>query len=306
MKKDSILQSADSMHSCAVPVEQYSCNALRPDFSDPELPACSDPVQTALAFYQSAKDSDQIPESYRQLFRWYLSQPVHDPYEEALDLMHIDEDQIMPAPVFSYLSQFFCQQAPFRPQAWNDLGVLCYSGRSGVCDLKSAFECYKKGDRSGDLNSSQNLGFLYRFGQGVPVNLMAAWYYFSKGALAGMPASMLQLARMMEAGDPFPKDLHMAFRLYERLYEESDPDEECSLWSSVCLGMARILEQIGDELQYWLDPQRLYRFALSNARDVIDASNDPVLYKELLQASRRLEELEKEPESRLHAGKEYD
>lgn len=251
-----------------------------------------DSIQKALAFYQQCIEDPDIPQAYRQLMQWYCSQSSHNPYEEALDLMHVDEEHFLPRAVFSWLETFFAEQAAARPEAWNDLGVLYYSGRAGVCDLKKARECYEKGDQAGDLNSSQNLGYLYLFGQGMPANPMASWYYFTKGALAGMPPSMLQLARMMEAGSPCPQDLHMAYRLYERLYEEADPDEECSLWTSVCLGMGRILEQIPDQIDSYLTSERLYQFAISNAEGMIDAQSDPVLYKELKSAESRLKKLE--------------
>lgn len=246
-------------------------------------------IERTNTFYHEMIGRDDFPETGKNLMHWYLQSDRRSIIDEALDLMQVIDDPILPAPLFEWLCTVFLEAAAENPAAWNDLGVLYYSGRSGLCDLAKARMCYEKGDQSGDLNSSQNLGYLYRFGQGMEQDLVKAWYFFTKGALAGMPASMLQLARMMEEGQPFEKDLYMAWRLYERLFQEADPDEELSLCTAVCLGMARILEQCPDTIDTWLTPETLYEQAFSMAEDAITAENDPLLYKELMTARTHLE-----------------
>jgi TPR repeat protein len=239
--------------------------------------------------YRTLLEDENLPGAYRSLLQHYLHKSRRDPYEEALDLLHLDSEGIPPPSIFSYLVFVFQNETANRPEAWNDLGALYYLGANGQCNALKAKECYEKGEQAGDLNSTQNLGFLYRYGQGIEKDPAKAWYCFSRASLAGLMPSMLQCAWMMEEGIPFGKDLHTAFRIYEQLVENADPDEDFSLSVAALLGMGRLLDNPDLQLESWMDARTCYQSALQMAEDEIEEEDDPVLYAQLQQARQALE-----------------
>lgn len=70
---------------------------------------------------------------------------------------------------------------PSDEYTWRTLGYTYYSTEK----FDKAFASYKKGAERGDADSQQSLGFLYRFGKGVPKDRDKAIYWWKMAAKNG-------------------------------------------------------------------------------------------------------------------------
>lgn len=226
-----------------------------------------------------------MPPKAKTLMQFYLSRPQQDEYQQCLDLMDLFDEDVMPESLATAVRQYLLQETRRRPEAWNDLGSYYYRGVDGTCQPLKAKECFEKGEQAGDIFSTQNLGYLYRYGQGIPQDLNAAWACFAKASLNGLMDATLNLAMMCENGLGQKKDVQFARRLYDRLYSSLDLDDEGTLYISACLGLGRtLLETQG------IEQARPYLEEGLMAADQWDFSDDPLMEQQIEQARRLLKE----------------
>jgi TPR repeat protein len=92
-----------------------------------------------------------------------------------------------------------------------------------LCALE-ARERYEKATAAGDAHAMNNLGELYRDGEGVPKDYQKATQWYEKAAAAGCAKAMTNLGRMYEWGQGVPEDDNKAREWYEKASAGGDAE----------------------------------------------------------------------------------
>lgn len=114
----------------------------------------------------------------------------------------------------AYLSAAETNENNERGVAYNNLGVLYYSGRAGCKDYEKSLHFYQLADQEGYRLASENLAYCYYYGMGAETDYEKAYYYFSKAAIAGRYESMYKLGDMFRYGYYVDKDEDMVRTAY--------------------------------------------------------------------------------------------
>jgi TPR repeat protein len=73
-------------------------------------------------------------------------------------------------------------------------------------DFQGAVETWRALAEAGDAEAQLALAGVYRFGQGIPVDLTQAARWYEAAARVGIPIAMVNLAEMIEAGQGVSRD----------------------------------------------------------------------------------------------------
>lgn len=103
------------------------------------------------------------------------------------------------------------------PVAQNRIGELYYHALAGeVRDFDRAFRWFTLAADQGNPDAQFNLGVLYQFGQGVPVDPAKAVFWYRQAAQAGQPNALNNLAYAYSAGLGVHADQNLALAYYHQ------------------------------------------------------------------------------------------
>lgn len=109
-------------------------------------------------------------------------------------------------------------------RAQHSLGLMYAQGMGISQDYKEATKWRRAAAEQGDVGAQFHLGILYELGRdGVPQDYAEALKWYSAAAAQGHKHSLLYIGRMYAAGRGVPKDLVVAYALYN-LYSAKDHD----------------------------------------------------------------------------------
>ncbi|MGO8916916.1 MAG: trypsin-like peptidase domain-containing protein [Stellaceae bacterium] len=98
--------------------------------------------------------------------------------------------------------------------AQNNLASLYRSGEGGPIDLERAFYWFSKAALQGQVNAQTSLGDMYEKGDGVPRDYLRAAYWYRRAAVAGFFIGQSSLAEMFEIGRGIPREPVTALAWY--------------------------------------------------------------------------------------------
>jgi len=82
---------------------------------------------------------------------------------------------------------------------------------------------YKKAADQGVGLAFNDIGFCYRYGNGVPSDFAKSLIYYSKATELGVPQAMYNLGRLYSSGGPgLPRNMMMAFQYYSQAAQVGD------------------------------------------------------------------------------------
>ncbi len=91
-------------------------------------------------------------------------------------------------------------------QAYNDLGAMYKKGQGVEKDYKKALEYYKKAADMGLAEAYTHIGSMHRDGQGVAKDYKKAFQYYQKAAKMGCPKAYWSLGDMYKKGQGIVQD----------------------------------------------------------------------------------------------------
>ncbi len=106
--------------------------------------------------------------------------------------------------------------------AINNLGYLYQYGRGVPVNHEEAFRLFQEAADGGDAYAFNNLGKLYQQGQGVPRNYSEAVTWFRRAAAAGHTFGFNNLGWMYQNGYGVPRDYEEALRQYRQAADAGD------------------------------------------------------------------------------------
>ena len=83
-------------------------------------------------------------------------------------------------------------------------------------DYEHAVECFREGDKAGELGCTTNLGICYYWGQGVEADLQKSAFYNEKAAKGGIPMAMFDTGMNYEHGFGVSQNIEKAIYWYEK------------------------------------------------------------------------------------------
>ncbi len=101
-----------------------------------------------------------------------------------------------------------------NPLAQNNLGNLYRFGRGGPVDFAHALYWFSKAAMQGQVNAQTSLGDMYEKGDGVGRDFLRAAYWYRRAAVAGFFIGQYSLGEMFEVGRGIPKNLVAAMAWY--------------------------------------------------------------------------------------------
>lgn len=180
------------------------------------------------ALNQLQKNGD-LPKAYTTYLHHLQARPgrlstLEEGLEIALNLMHLQPKDPLPASLAGVLETFLMQSAPYAPAMWNDLGALQMDIRNPLRNMKAARASFEQGARQGDPLCLYNLGLLDLNGiEGLHApDARLAWSNFAKASLYGLAQASTALADMLAQGMGFPADPILAARLYEEVADQCE------------------------------------------------------------------------------------
>ncbi len=119
-------------------------------------------------------------------------------------------------------------------------------------DLKNTVGWFEKQAELGDLEAQNNLGVIYRRGEGAPKNYERAFGMFEKSAAKGSVNGMLNLANMHKLGEGTEQDLELSYAWYNLAADRLPAGEQKRSALANIKEIASFMdnEQIGSALQY--------------------------------------------------------
>ena len=83
-------------------------------------------------------------------------------------------------------------------------------------DYEHAVECFREGDKAGELGCTTNLGICYYWGQGVEADLQKSAFYNEKAAKGGIPMAMFDTGMNYEHGFGVSQNIEKAIYWFEK------------------------------------------------------------------------------------------
>ena len=83
-------------------------------------------------------------------------------------------------------------------------------------DYEHAVECFREGDKAGELGCTSNLGICYYWGQGVEADLQKSAFYNEKAAKGGIPVAMFDTGMNYEHGFGVSQNIEKAIYWFEK------------------------------------------------------------------------------------------
>lgn len=83
-------------------------------------------------------------------------------------------------------------------------------------DYEHAVECFREGDKAGELGCTTNLGICYYWGQGVEADLQKSAFYNEKAAKGGIPVAMFDTGMNYEHGFGVSQNIEKAIYWFEK------------------------------------------------------------------------------------------
>ena len=83
-------------------------------------------------------------------------------------------------------------------------------------DYEHAVECFREGDKAGELDCTTNLGICYYWGQGVEADLQKSAFYNEKAAKGGIPMAMFDTGMNYEHGLGVSQNIEKAIYWFEK------------------------------------------------------------------------------------------
>ena len=165
----------------------------------------------------------------------------------------------------------------------NNLGALYYNGTCVEQDFTRAKEFYELAEKLGNEQATVNLGYIYEYGRtGKPDYSKAVVQYAKAAALWGSAEALYKLGDMFNRGKGIEADKSVAYKLYERSFEESE--HNAPVRAQAALRVAKIVGNPDcTDLGATFDPLRalqLYQVAEYGLR--IDISNGLTYYRKRL------------------------
>ena len=154
-----------------------------------------------------------------------LSSQDPDPFSDLniADMLHTAcMTESIPKDLAGLIIKYYLKAArdeKTRAVAYNNLGALYYSGRTGSRDYQKAAEYYEKSAHEGYAVANENLAYIYYYGQGTEVDYEKAYYYFSRAALLGRCEATYRIGDMFRYGRYVSKDENMTRESYIRAEE---------------------------------------------------------------------------------------
>ncbi len=99
-----------------------------------------------------------------------------------------------------------------NPEAQNMLGYMYRYGQGVPQDFEQARSWYRRAADQGFARAQNNLGMLYRQGLGVKQNYQIAFQWFHRAAEQGNGGAQNHLGLMYYMGEGVPKDLIQAYK----------------------------------------------------------------------------------------------
>tara|TARA_R110002110_G_scaffold376568_2_gene586503 strand:+ start:10008 stop:10580 length:573 start_codon:yes stop_codon:yes gene_type:complete len=87
-------------------------------------------------------------------------------------------------------------------------------------DWATAYREWKPLAEAGDPASQNNLGFLYRYGRGVPADVEQAVFWYRRAAIQGHAAAQFNLGLMLDNGLGAPQDFGRAALWFRRAADQ--------------------------------------------------------------------------------------
>ena len=97
----------------------------------------------------------------------------------------------------------------------NNIGIMYKNGEGVTRDYKNAMKWYKKAANIGNDNAMNNIGIMYNNGEGVTRDYKNAMKWYKKAADAGNVYAMNNIGRMYHHGYGVPQDYDEARRWYK-------------------------------------------------------------------------------------------
>ena len=166
----------------------------------------------------------------------------------------------------------------------NYLGAMYYMGDVVGQDYFRAKELYEIAEKSGSIQAMVNLGYIYEYGRtGEPDHLRAFMQYAKVVALCEHFEAYYKMGDMYSRAKVVERDLHAAYRLYERSLKVAVGDVQKA---QPAIRIAKLISDPDNtKLGIPYDPMRaleLYQLAERGLR--VDIANGATYYR------RRLEE----------------
>lgn len=103
---------------------------------------------------------------------------------------------------------------------WLDKGLEYWEKK----DFEHAVECFREGDKAGELGCTANLGMCYYWGNGVEADLQKAAFYNEKAAKGGIPMAMYDTGLNYEYGYGVPQNMEKSLYWLEKAAEAEYAD----------------------------------------------------------------------------------
>ncbi len=104
--------------------------------------------------------------------------------------------------------------------AQNNLGVLFRHGEGVPRDPVAAAKWFRRAADQGHAPAQNNLGLAYQQGEGVPRDAAAAARWYRRAAAQGVAAAQASLGDLHANGEGVPKDINEAVKWYRRAAEQ--------------------------------------------------------------------------------------
>ena len=116
--------------------------------------------------------------------------------------------------IIFFLVFFFCTQAVASLE----------SGQKAFIrgDYNKAFEQWRQSAEEGDLTAQRNIAHLYRWGKGVPQDLMQAAFWYYTAAKGGLDTAQYNLGVMYLRGEGVPRNEEEGIIWLERAAEQNN------------------------------------------------------------------------------------
>lgn len=124
-------------------------------------------------------------------------------------------------PDYAQAMHWYQQAMGQLPQAANALGFLYETVQDNYA---AAREAYEKAAAMGDPLAKYNLGLMYEYGKGVPVDFAKAKEFYVQASDKNQPAAMSQLAGLYFYGLGMPRDDQQALHWYKKAADLGNPN----------------------------------------------------------------------------------
>lgn len=119
------------------------------------------------------------------------------------------------------------------PNAMNNLGLMYKNGEGVKQEYKKAISLLKQSSNLNNKYALSNLAYMHLFGQGTEKNPNKAIELYIKSGEAGFPKGYYRAANQYYIGENVPKDLNKAIELYKKAADKGHTQAQYWLHKSI-------------------------------------------------------------------------